>query len=138
MRAVIERESHEWKVRSDAINDVAGDAFEDPKPEQRLRPKQKQPNHCEGTAHHQKHESVSHAKPGNYRLETSGRGGSPPEKALEKSVTCAIGEAVYQTSLRGHPFFGTRVKRYDAGEREADENAGPTQNPEQEPGAAEG
>ena len=39
MRAVIERESHEWKVRSDAINAVGGDPLEDPKHERRLRPK---------------------------------------------------------------------------------------------------
>src|SRR2546429_6471934 len=37
-----ERESHERKVRSDAINDLGGEPFERPEDEQRLRPKQNQ------------------------------------------------------------------------------------------------
>src|SRR5205809_7079872 len=56
-----ERESHERKVRSDAINDLGGEPFERPEDEQRLRPKQNQPDYCEGAARHKKHESVSQA-----------------------------------------------------------------------------
>ena len=65
VRAVIERESHERKVRSDAINDLGGEPLERPEDEQRLRPLQNQPDYCEGAARHKKHESVSHATPAN-------------------------------------------------------------------------
>ena len=82
MRAVIERESHKWKVRSHAIDDVGSEPFEEFENEQRLRPKQKQPDYCKGAARHEKHESAFHAKSTNYRFsnrhpETSGRAGSP-------------------------------------------------------------
>jgi hypothetical protein len=43
MRAVIERESHQWKVRSDTINDIGGDPLEERKHEQRLGPNRNSP-----------------------------------------------------------------------------------------------
>lgn len=109
MRAVIERESHEWKVRSDTIDDIGGDPLEELKHEQRLGPKQKQPNYCEGAGRHQKHQSVSHAKSMNYRFsrgspELSCRVGSSPERPLE-NLSPVLRRGSLPDVVAGDPFL---------------------------------
>ena len=94
VRAVIERERHEGKVRSDAINDLGSESFERPEDEQRLRPKQNQSDYGQSSARHKKHESVSHATPADYGFprrspETPGRVGSRSEKPPERPVAWA-------------------------------------------------